>query len=89
MPSVEIPSRYSVPTAGQRHFDVEGSSVRACIAELEARHPGTQELIIDAKGKMKLFVRIFVDGELLPRDALDQEVEPTASITVVASAAGG
>jgi molybdopterin synthase sulfur carrier subunit len=89
MPTFEIPSRYSVPTAGERNFEVAGTSVRECIAELEARHPGIQELILNRKGEIKLFVRIFVDAELLPRDGLDTEISPTSAITAVAAAAGG
>ena len=89
MPTVEIPSRYSVPSGGKRNFEVAGASVRECVAEVEAQHPGIQELILDRKGEMKLFVRIFVDGELLPRDALDTTLPPQALITVVAAAAGG
>ena len=89
MPSFEIPRRYSVPTGGKLKFDVEGRSVRACVAELEKQHPGVGACIIDAKGEMKLFVRIFVDGVLLPRDGLDTELSPTAKITAVAAAAGG
>jgi hypothetical protein len=89
MPSFEIPSRYSVPTAGERNFEIEGTSVRECIANLEVQHPGIQELLLNRKGEIKLFVRFFVDGELLPRDGLDTEVLPTAAITAVAAAAGG
>ena len=89
MPTFEIPSRYSVPTGGKREFEVSGASVRECVADLEAQHPGIQQLIIDRKGEMKLFVRVFVDGELLPRDALDSEIASDASVTVVAAAAGG
>ena len=89
MPSVEIPSRYSVPSGGKRHFEVAGRSVRECIAQVEAQHPGVGELILDAKGEMKRFVRIFVDSELLPSDGLDTELAAEATITVVAAAAGG
>lgn len=89
MPTFEIPSRYSVPAGGKREFEVSGASVRECVAELEAQYPGIQELIIDRKGEMKLFVRVFVDGELLPRDALDSEITNEATVTVVAAAAGG
>ena len=89
MPSFEIPRRYSVPTGGERNFELESRSVRECVAELELQHPGIGACIIDAKGEMKLFVRIFVDGVLLPRDGLDTELSATASITAVAAAAGG
>ncbi len=89
MPSFEIPSRYSLPSGGVRNFEVEGRNVRECVAKLDEQHPGLGELIIDAKGEMKRFVRIFVDGELLPRDSLDTELAATVTITVVAAAAGG
>ena len=89
MPSFEIPSRYAVPTGGERNFQVEGRSVRECIAELEARYVGIQPMLLNRKGEIKLFVRFFVDGELLPRDGLDTEISPTATITAVAAAAGG
>lgn len=89
MPSFEIPSRYSVPSGGRRNFEVESRNVRECVAELDTQHPGLGELIIDAKGEMKRFVSIFVDGERLPRDGLDTELSEAATITVVAAAAGG
>ena len=89
MPCFEIPSRYSLPSGGVRNFELESRNVRECVAELDAQHPGLGELILDAKGEMKRFVRIFVDGELLPRDALDTELAATVTITVVAAAAGG
>ena len=40
MPQVEVPSRYRVPTKGQRLIDVEGRTVRECIEAVEAQYPG-------------------------------------------------
>ena len=49
MPHVHIPSRYRVPTKGEGRIEVDAGTVRACIEAVEARYPGFQELIFDAK----------------------------------------
>ena len=89
MPQVEVPSRYRVPTRGEGRIAVSGLTVRACIEEVEAAYPGFQELIIDSKGELQRFVKLFLNGEQMSRDALDAPVAGEDTIAVVAAAAGG
>ena len=89
MPVVEVPSRYRVPTRGQARVDVAGNTIRECIAEVERRFPGFQELILDKEGRQRRFVRLFLNGDALERNALDSELEREDTITIMASAAGG
>lgn len=89
MPVVEVPSRYRVPTRGEGRIEVEARTVRECIVAVEARYPGFEELIIDAKGGLHRFVRLFVNGDELPRDALDTPVAADDSVAILAAAAGG
>ena len=89
MPILEVPSRYRVPTHGEARIDVGGSTVRECITEVEKRFPGFQELVLDASGHQKRFVRFFLNGKSLERDSLDQDVGEKDTITIMASAAGG
>jgi len=89
MPQVEVPSRYRVPTKGQGMIQVEAETVRGCIEAVEAQYPGFQELIIDSKGGMHRFVRLFLNGDELERDALDRAVGPDDHIAILAAAAGG
>ena len=89
MPQVEVPSRYRVPTKGEATIQVDADTVRGCIEAVEARYPGFQELIIDSKGEMHRFVRLFVNGDELERDALDRAVGPDDHIAILAAAAGG
>ena len=89
MPQVEVPSRYRIPTRGEARIEVAARTVRACIEEVEVSYPGFQELIIDRKGDLQRFVRLFVNGDQLPRDALDAPVAGDDTIAIVASAAGG
>lgn len=89
MPQVEVPSRYRVPTKGESSIDVEGRTVRECIDAVEARYPGFRELIVDGKGEVQRFVRLFVNGEQLARDGLDTAVSEDARIAILVAPAGG
>lgn len=89
MPQVEVPSRYRVPTKGEALIDVEGGTVRECIEAVESRYPGFQELILDRHGDLNRYVRLFLNGEQLPRDAVDAPVASSDRLQVLASAAGG
>ena len=89
MPQVQIPSRYRVPTKGEGRIEVDASTVRACIEAVEARYPGFQELVFNNKGELHLFSKLFLNGELLDRDALDTPVSGDDTVAVLAPAAGG
>ena len=89
MPRVQVPSRYRVPTKGEAIIEVDGHTVRACIEEVEVRYPGFRKLIIDSKGELNRFVTLFINGEGLPRDALDTRLASEDSVEIVAAAAGG
>ena len=91
MPKVKIPPRYRGPTRGLGLIEVDADTVRMCIEAIEARHPGFRELILDSEGKIRRFVRLFVNGEALDRDAVavDAPVTDSDLIQILASAAGG
>jgi len=89
VPKVEVPPRYRGPTGGVSLVEVDADTVRSCIEAVEARHPGFRELILDGDGKLRRFVRLFVNGEALDRDALDAPVADVDRVQVLAAAAGG
>jgi molybdopterin converting factor small subunit len=89
VPTIEIPSRYRVPIKGQATMQVEGRTVRECIAAIEAENPGFQELIFDPRGDLNRFVTLCKNGETMARDALDEALAPDDRITIMAAMAGG
>ena len=89
MPQVQVPSRYRVPTKGEGRIEVDASTVRACIEAVEARYPGFRELVFNSRGELHLFSKLFLNGELLDRDALDTPVSGDDTVSVLAPAAGG
>ena len=89
MPKVEVPPRYRGPTGGLSLIEVDAHTVRSCIEAVEAEHPGFRELVLDGDGNLRRFVRLFVNGEALDRDAIDTPVRHADQIQVMAAAAGG
>lgn len=86
MPTVHVPPPYRGPTTGQGEIPVEGTTVRECIDAVESGHPGFAAQILDEGGKVHRFVRLFVNGE--PAE-LDQPVDGSDSVEVLAAIAGG
>ena len=89
MPEVHIPPRYRGPTNGERLVVVDGSTVRECIAAVDARYPGFGELVFDAEGRVRLFATLFVNGDELDRGAGDTKVAESDRIEILAAVAGG
>jgi molybdopterin converting factor small subunit len=89
VPHVHVPSHYRVPTKGEGRIEVDAGTVRACIEAVEGRYPGFQELILNAKGELHLFSKVFLNGKMLDRDALDTPVSGDDIVAVLAPAAGG
>ena len=89
MPKVEVPPRYRGPTGGLGLIEVDADSVRLCIEVVEIQHPGFRELILDSEGNVRRFVRLFVNGEALDRDAVDTPVADADHVQVLAAVAGG
>jgi molybdopterin synthase sulfur carrier subunit len=89
LPKVEIPARYRGPTRGLGLIDVDADTVRSCIEAVETEYPGFRELILDNQGNIRRFVKLFVNGEALERDAADTPVAASDRVQFLAAAAGG
>ena len=63
--------------------------MRGCIEAVEARFPGFRELVFDPQGNPHRFVSFFVNGEEIPRDALDTPVGERDEVAVLSAIAGG
>lgn len=89
MPKVEVPPRYRGPTNGLGLIEVDADSVRSSIEAVEVMHPGFRELILDNDGNLRRFVRLFLNGEAIDREAVDSPVSASDHIQILAAVAGG
>ncbi len=89
MPTVSVPPPYQGPTLGEGEISVEGASVRACLEAVDAKYPGFLGQIYDDDGSLHRFVKLFCDEEPVGQAGLDDSIEPSCTVTIVAAIGGG
>ena len=89
MPQVKVPAPYRGPTRGEAVIEVAGTTVRECIQAVEARYPGFEEQIFDQERRFHRFVKLFVNGDEVDRDAADVSVGAGDEVEILAAIAGG
>ena len=60
---VQIPAPLRSLTAGAAEVEVEAASVDAALQELESRFKGIRSRLYDDEGRLRSYVRVFVNGE--------------------------
>jgi molybdopterin synthase sulfur carrier subunit len=77
-------------TGGIDEVAAGGESVRAVIEDLEKRHPGMRERLLDDKGELRRFVNIYVNGDDIRfLNQLNSQVKDGDDISIVPAIAGG
>jgi sulfur-carrier protein len=89
VPVVNIPPPYRGPTLGQERIEVAGATVGECVEAVCERFAGFREQMFDAAGRVHKFVKLFVNGDEIPRTALDTPVAGSDEVEILAAIAGG
>ena len=58
-------------TGGLQTVEIEGSTVRQIVENLEKAHPGMKERLVEA-GRIKPNISVAVDGEITPLGMLEK-----------------
>jgi molybdopterin converting factor small subunit len=88
--TVRIPTPLRGLTGGAGEVLVAAGTVRQALDELERRHRGLLEKVLDADGNPRRFVNIFVDDRSLRASGgLDAPLPASAVISIVPAVAGG
>jgi len=89
MAIVRIPTPLRSLTAGADELTSTASTVRAIIDDLEAKHPGIKDRLLDEKGVRK-FVNIYVgEDDIRFLQGLDTTVQTSDQVSIVPAIAGG
>ncbi len=87
---VRVPSPLRKFTAGSDQVPASGDSVRAVIEDLERRHPGIRERLLDEQGELRRFVNVYLNGDDIRfLDRLNSKVNDGDDISIVPAIAGG
>lgn len=90
MPVIRIPGPLRRLAEGQSVVEVEASDLRAAIDQLDSRYPGFRDRLLDAEGRPKQFVNIYLnDEDVRLGDGLDAKVGERDEISIVPAVAGG
>ena len=86
---VLIPPPYRGPTHGEAQLAVDAGTVLASLEAVERKFPGFLPQVLDEKGTVHRFVKLFLNGDLLDPKRLDRKVGDGDELEIVAAIAGG
>jgi MoaD family protein len=87
--TVRIPTPLRTLTGGADEVAIEGGTVGELIDNLEKKHPGIKERLLDEKG-VRRFVNIYANEEDIRfLDNLQTKVKEGDSVSIVPAIAGG
>ncbi len=87
---VRVPTPLRRFTGGKDEVAAEGTSIRSVIDNLEQRHPGLKERLLDDNGELRRFVNIYLNGDDIRfLNQLNSQVKDGDDISIVPAIAGG
>ena len=86
---VRIPTILRTYTDGAKAVEGEGGTLDALIADLESRHPGLRDRLVE-DGALRRFVNIYLnDEDVRFLGGIDTPVADGDTVTVLPAVAGG
>ena len=88
--SVQIPAPLRALAGGAAEVRLEAGTVRQVVDELQSRHAGFRERLLDESGRLKAYVRVFVNQDDVR--SLENEATPLRDgdvVAIVPAIAGG
>ena len=88
--TVKIPTQLRTLTGGAGEVEAEGGTVGAVIEDLDRRHPGLRERLLDDSGRLRRFVNVYLnDEDVRFLDGLATELPAGARVSIIPAVAGG
>ena len=86
---VRIPTILRTHTGGAKNVEAKGDTLRDLIDDLESRHPGLRDRLLDGAG-LRRFINVYVnDEDVRFLGGLSAPVADGDSVTVLPAVAGG
>ena len=86
---VRIPTILRTYTDGARAVEGSGETLRAVLDDLEVRHPGIHDRIVD-EGGLRRFVNVYLnDEDVRVLDGLETSVGDGDTVVILPAMAGG
>ena len=90
MVSIRIPTPLRGMTANKEEVDLEGATLATALDDLDRRHPGMKDRLLNEKGKLRPYINIFLnDEDVRFLDGLDTALKAGDKLAIVPAIAGG
>lgn len=87
---LRIPTPLRQFTGDQADVEVPGKTIKEAMNNLEAKHPGIRERVIDEKGAIRQFVNFYLNEEDIRfLDGIETPLKDGDQVTIVPAIAGG
>ncbi|MBI3315366.1 MAG: MoaD/ThiS family protein [Candidatus Omnitrophica bacterium] len=87
---VRIPTPLQKLTNNQPEVQCDGATINEMLKDLERKHPGIQERICDADGKLRRFVNVYVNEEDIRfLQGQDTKLKDKDDVSIIPAIAGG
>jgi MoaD family protein len=87
---VKIPTQLRNLTGGEAEVQAAGATLGDVMADLEQKHPGFSERILDGSGSVRRFVNVYVnDEDVRFLEGLSTSVSEGATVSIIPAVAGG
>lgn len=87
---VKIPTQLRNLTAGEAEVEADGSTLGELVTDIENKHPGFKDRILDDGGSVRRFVNVYVnDEDVRFLDGLSTAVSEGATVSIIPAVAGG
>ena len=87
---VKIPTQLRSLTDGAGELDAAGGTLSELIKDIESRHPGISERLLDDQGQLRRFVNVYLnDEDVRFLNGLATEVPEGARVSIIPAVAGG
>jgi molybdopterin synthase sulfur carrier subunit len=88
--TVRVPTILRQYTAGAAEVSVDGGTLAEVVSALEAAHPGIGPRVLDADGRLRRFVNMYVgDEDVRFADGLATPTPDGVTVSVIPAVAGG
>jgi molybdopterin synthase sulfur carrier subunit len=90
MISIRIPTPLRNLSANKDEVFVEGATLKGALDDLEKRHPGFKERIMNEKGALRPYINVFHnDEDVRFGDGLNTALKDGDKLAIVPAIAGG
>ena len=87
---VRVPTPLRRLTNGQGEVEVEGSTIREVIENLDRLFPGFKERLLDESGNLRRFVNLYLnDEDIRFLEGIETKVKDKDVLSIVPAIAGG